>query len=203
MRNAVLMFASTLLAVLAALLVYHFVVERPRQDKILAEGEATQRQLEHLTKEQTQIRSALAQTQPANAPEKESLLIRNDFTAASAGMRTAIAEYYMTTMKMPATNAEAGLPAPDDYRGATLKSATIMAAGSIEFVFDANSGVDGGRINMIADVSRAGAMGIQWRCETKDYALIKRALPTCEYKPAQATAKPGTEKAVHAAPTEG
>jgi hypothetical protein len=210
MRNAVLMFASTLLAVLVGLLLYHYFVEREGQKQLLsgmrAETEATKRELDRLAKEQAQIRQTVTKTQDtiAAATDKTSLLIRADFASASSSMRTAIAEYYMTTMKMPAANSEAGLPAPDQYRGNTLKSATVTSDGSIELVFDAKSGVDGGRIHLIPDVSRVDAMGIQWRCETADYAAIKQTLPSCEYQPAQANlVAPAAQQAVHAAPVKG
>jgi hypothetical protein len=196
MRNAVQMFASSLLAVLVAMFVYWLVVYRPQQQALLAEQVQTQEKLQTLASEQSQIRKTLTQAQAEAALDPALMLIRDDFVA-SASMRVAIAEFYMSTQKMPATNAEAGLPAPDDYRGKTLKFASVGADGTIEFVFDVNSGVDGGRIRLIPDLSHANAMGISWRCATADYALIKRALPTCEYEP------PAGEPAVHVAPKEG
>jgi pilin len=189
MRNAIVMFANTLLAVVAALLLYHHFVDRAGREQLLArmheDNEATKRELDRVVKEQAGIRDALTKSPDmASAADEKSLLIRSDFSAASGSMKTAIAEYYMNSAKLPASNAAAGLPAADQYRGKSLKSATVTADGSIEFVFDADSGVDGGRIRLIPDISRAEAMGVQWRCESADYPLLKRALPACEYRPA-------------------
>jgi len=190
-RNAALMFANTLLAVVAALLAYHYLVDREGREQMLArmheDNEATKRELERVAKEEAGIRDALTKSPDlAGAADEKSQLIRGDFAAAAGSMKTAIAEYYMTNGKMPASNADMGLPAADQYRGKSLKSATVTADGGIEFTFDAASGVDGGHVRLIPDISRAGAMGVQWRCETPDYPLIKRALSVCEYKPVEA-----------------
>jgi len=106
--------------------------------------------------------------------------MRQDLMAA-AGMKTAVAEYYVSMGKMPKDNAEAGLPAPDEYRGQTLRSATVSPDGSIDFEFDENSGKDGGHVRLVADLAHVGAMGVQWHCESADYSDIANALPNCAY----------------------
>ena len=112
--------------------------------------------------------------------DRASSLIREDFAKASGSVKVAVAEYYVSLGKMPQSNAEAGLPAPNEYRGQTLKSVSVAADG-IDFVFDANSGHDDGRIRLVADLSHANAMGVQWRCETSDYPQIARVLSACTY----------------------
>lgn len=151
----------------------------------------SQESLAALRQEQAQMRRTLSESQEslAAANDKASLSIREDLQAVAA-IRTAIAEYYATTGKMPSQHADAGLPSPGQYRGKTLKSATVLADGSIELVFDAASGVDGGRIRFVVDTSRADAMGLQWRCTTTDYPLIKRASPACEYESREGPAVP-------------
>lgn len=195
MRNAILLFACTFVAVIGGLWLYDATI-----------GGKTRQEVDRLAKEQAQMRQTLSKVEEAAAAtglDKGSALILADVAAATGSMRTAIAEYYMTTAKMPATNVEAGLPAAEQYRGKTLKSAAVMSGGSIELTFDANSGVDGGRIHLVPDISRADAMGIQWRCETSDYAQIKRALPTCEYRASDAHGAPVVAPALHNAPTSG
>ncbi len=188
-RSAIMTFANTLLAVVAALIVYHLVIERDGREKMLArmdaDSAATRHELERVEKEQAGIRETLTRSPvAATGADEKALLMRADFSAAAGSMKTAIAEYYATNAKLPSSNAEIGLPAPAEYRGKSLKSATVSAGGAIEFVFDAASGVDGGRIHLIPDLARVNAMGMQWRCETADFALIKRALADCEYVPA-------------------
>jgi Pilin (bacterial filament) len=100
---------------------------------------------------------------------------------AAAGIKTAVAEFYANRGKMPQDNAEAGLPPPSEYRGQTLRSATVNPDGSIDFEFDENSGRDGGHVRLVADLSHANAMGMQWHCESADYSDIGSAIPNCAY----------------------
>lgn len=114
--------------------------------------------------------------------DRTSALLKEDFVRTSDSLRTSVAEYYSNTGKLPEKNADVGVPEPDQFRGHTLKSATVLPGGVIEFVFDKNSGKDGGRIRLIADMEHAAAMGVQWHCQTSDYPFIKRVVPYCEYR---------------------
>jgi len=107
--------------------------------------------------------------------------MREDFGKAAGGMKVAIAEFYVSRGQMPHDNVEAGLPAPEEYRGAALRSATVAANGSIDFEFDGNSGKDGGHVRLIPDLAHVNAMGVQWRCTTSDYPDIARAIASCSY----------------------
>lgn len=207
MGKAVWIGATVVFAAGATLLLYQNMEQRTQQEHVLAEvraqAEASRVQLEQIASEQEKIRHTLSETQEtlAGANDKASLLIREDMHVFAA-MRVAIAEYYASMGKMPATHADVGLPAPEQYRGRSLKSAALSPDGTIELVFDAQSGVDGGRVLFVPDTAHAEAMGIQWNCETPDYPLIKRALPTCDYKPADAAA-PAPESAVKASTEAG
>jgi hypothetical protein len=144
------------------------------------------KQLEQVVNQQEQIRKVLSEAREvASADDKASLLMREDLRILDA-LRTAVAEYYVSTGKMPSVQSDAGLPSPDRYRGKSLKSATVLPDGSIDLVFDATSGVDGGRVRFAADLSHADATGIQWHCETADYPLIRRVTPACDYRPTDA-----------------
>jgi hypothetical protein len=190
MRKAAAVLASALLLAAAALAAYRFLVVDREQRRLGGEIQALKQDQQRMRKTLDESHEALAA-----ASDEASLRIREDLQAV-AGMRVAIVEYYLTHGKMPARQADAGLPAPDHYRGRTLKSATVSPDGSIDLVFDAASGVDGGRIRFVADTSRADAMGVRWRCETADYPQVKRVSPLCEYAPqapkiAGAPASPG------------
>jgi hypothetical protein len=96
-----------------------------------------------------------------------------------ARIRPAVINYYETEGKWPATNAAAGLPAPDQYDGESFRSVTVLPDGRFVLVFNAQSGVDGGRVQLVPVTGRT----LNWRCETSDYPLIKCAVPTCDYNP--------------------
>lgn len=187
LRSTIMMFATTLLAVVAALVGYHYVFERGSREQILArmqeDREATRLALDRVTNEQADLRASLVKaTRSGGAMDERSQAIRGDFAAATGSMKTAIAEYYQTMGRLPASNVEIGLPAPGEYRGKSLKSATV-ANGVVELEFNADSGIDGGRIRLVPDLSRADAMGLQWRCESADFAQINDVLPACAYVP--------------------
>ena len=192
MRNAAVMFANTLLAIVAALLIYHYAIDREGREQMVAkmheDSEATNRELERIAKAQSGIRDVLAKLpDAAGAGNETSADMRGDFVAAAGSVKTAIAEYYQTNGKLPASNHEVQLPEPDQYRGKSMRSATVTPEGSVDFVFDATSGVDGGRIRLTPDLAHANAMGLQWRCVSADFPQIARVLPVCEYKPAAAS----------------
>ncbi len=184
------------LAAMAGLLLYQNAAQERVLSEVRAQGDVARAQLERVTKEQEQIRRTLdeAQTTLAGSIDRTSLLMREDLVLV-AGMRTAIAEAYMSMGQMPANAEAAGLSPPEQYRGKSLKTAALLADGTIELTFDAQSGVDGGRVRFVPDLTHANATGIQWRCETSDYPLIARAAPTCEYK-----ASPAGEVAIKATP---
>ncbi|MBO9662829.1 pilin [Dokdonella sp.] len=177
MRTVAAVFASALLAAALVLVAYRFLIGDRQWQQLSGEVSALKDEQQRMRKTLDESHEALA----ASADEG-SLRMREDLQAV-AGMRVAIVEYYQTNGKLPAQQADAGLPAPDRYRGKTLKSATVASDGSIDLVFDATSGVDGGRIRLVADTTQADAMGVRWRCETTDYPQIKRVSPLCEYTP--------------------
>jgi len=83
----------------------------------------------------------------------------------------------MLKLSLPA---EAGLFEPGAYRGKMLQSATVHSDGTIDFVFDARSGREGGVVRLVPDLSHP-AMGVQWDCESADYPSIAQLLPDCRY----------------------
>jgi hypothetical protein len=107
--------------------------------------------------------------------------MREDFTRVSS-MKTSVAEYYVSQGKMPQDNTQAGLYEPSEYRGQSLRSATVSPDGMIDFEFDEKSGKDGGHVLLVPDLTYARSMGPQWRCVTHDYSDIARAIPTCEFE---------------------
>ena len=143
------------------------------------------RELAQMRMEQERLSQALQEKRESLPATDDAVTVfmRADLTAA-ASLRTAIAEYYAQMGRTPATNAEAGAPAPAEYRGKSLLSATVQADGSIELVFDAKSGVAGGRVVFVPDTRHAAAMGLQWQCRTWDYPRIEQVAPGCEYVPA-------------------
>ncbi len=145
------------------------------------EIEASRKRVADATAESAFLREAIENMKPpVVVRDTLQTLMLSDFHVASS-LQVAILESYMVRGQLPADNEAAGLPAPDRYRGKALMSATVRD-GSIELVFNAKSGKEGGRIQLVPDVSHIDAMGMQWHCETRDYRNIERILPACTYK---------------------
>lgn len=170
MQHAMITFLASLLGAAIALLAFHFYRNWDEQ-----------RQQPSRATVVTQV-DQQGRTLDANvAAEQRSIeLIRGD-VVAMASAKVAVAESFMTTGKMPVNNAEAGLPAAESYRGRSLRAAQIVPDGRIRLTFDGESGHDGGIVELIPEIGHLDSMGVQWRCETRDYPQIIRAVPSCDY----------------------
>lgn len=173
MKHATITFFAALLGVLVAMLAFHFY--RVWDDRRTEQIRAT------VVAEVDQQGRALDSNVAAEQRAIE--LIRAD-VVAMASARVAVAESFMTTGKMPTSNAEAGLPEANTFRGRSLRAAQVVDDGRIRLLFDGESGHDGGIIELVPDVGHLDSMGVQWRCETRDYPQIIRAVPSCDYLPA-------------------
>lgn len=174
MRIALISFFASLLGAAIALFGYR---ELQRWD--------AQREVQHsATVVSTVDQQGRELDQRVAAEQRAIELIRADVVAASSA-KVAVTESYLTLGRMPANNAEAGLPPPASYRGRSLRSLEVIAAGRIRLSFDAQSGREGGVIDLVPDIASIDALGVQWQCETRDYPQIVRALPACDYLAAQ------------------
>lgn len=206
MRNPALAIIGLVVAALIGSLLYHDVLNRKAEQRALVvlrdESQATRQVLESLVADQKRIHETVTQTHEAiEAAKDESASVIRDDVMRTAAMRGSIVEYYYSTLKMPASNEEARVPPPDRYRGRSLRSASVSSGGIIDLVFDGKSGIEGGRIRFVPDVSHANSMGIDWHCETHDYALIKRALPDCTYLPHESGSAPIATPAMNSRPS--
>lgn len=99
---------------------------------------------------------------------------------AASSAKVAIAEYYYSTGKPPASNHDAGLVEPEEYKGDSLRRMTISTGGIITLVYDEKSSVDNGKIQLVPDIRNAQAQ-LNWRCVSPDFTNIATVLPPCQY----------------------
>ena len=173
MRHALITIVASFVGVMAALFAFYSWRD--------AEDARTRAAVE--TEQQAKLEQGRQLRERTLGEERALSAIVNDIAAVS-GTRVAIAEFYMRNGRMPASNAEAGLPEPSTYKGQSLLSLQVAEGGTILLTFDATSGVEGGVIEWQPDLGGIESMGMQWRCLTHDYPLIVRALPSCTYVPA-------------------
>ena len=176
MRHALVTLLASFFGVLVALIAFHIYTKyEADRERAAAEAEL-----------QARVEQGRQLAERTLAEDRAILAIRND-TVASTSARLAVTEFYMNSGRMPASNAEAGLPEPGSYKGQSLRSLEVSEGGELTLTFDAESGVDGGTIEWLPDLTGIESMGVQWRCQTRDFPQIVRALPNCDYLPASAT----------------
>jgi hypothetical protein len=114
------------------------------------------------------------------ASQERKKMLQSDFQRAADGAKTAAAEYYANRGDWPSKNEDAGLPAPDAYRGESLQKLELSGP-TITLTFDARSGVDGGKIILTGEATPNFAMGINWTCTSPNIADIATVFPICKY----------------------
>ncbi|MGB0134655.1 pilin [Dokdonella sp.] len=173
MRHALITAFAAFFGVLVALFVFHFY-EKYDADRVQAMIDAD------LQKKVEQGRRLAEQS---IAEERAAQAIREAMVVAFSA-RNSVSESYMSSGRMPASNAQTGLGEPETYRGQSLLSMQVSEGGRIVLTFDATSSVEGGTVVLTPNLDGNESMGVQWKCVTHDYPLIARAWPYspgCEY----------------------
>ena len=95
------------------------------------------------------------------------------------GAKTAWAEYYSNTGKLPTGNDEVGLQPAATYHGKSIRAMAVSEAG-VTVTYDETTGIDGGRVLFEAE-THADSGAVTWKCLTSSYRDIKMLVPSCEY----------------------
>jgi hypothetical protein len=151
MEKWIINFVTVLLAVLAALFVFQRLQPGPKPD----------------------VNAVVALSPPLQA-------IHDDATQAMNTVRIAVPEFYMNTGKWPESNASAGLPEPEAFRGKSLERLDVDGA-TVTLTFDSTSGIYGGTVVFTGAATPQMAMGITWKCESPSYRDIAAAIADCVY----------------------
>ena len=151
MEKWIINFATVLLAVLAALFVFQQLQPKAKPDM-----------------------NAVAALSPALQA------IHDDTARAMNTVRIAVPEFYMNTAKWPESNAAAGLPEPEAFRGKSLERLDVDGL-TVTLTFDSTSGIYGGTVVFTGAATPQMVMGINWKCESPSYRDIAVAIPDCVY----------------------
>ena len=172
MRHAAVTFVATLLGALVALFAFH-IYEKHEAERAEAAIDA---------KLQAKVEQGRKLAEQTIAEQRAAQGIREALVVAS-GAKASVSEFYLTTGQMPTGNAEVGLGEPDSYKGQSLLSMQVADGGKIVLAFDADSGVEGGTVELTPDLAGHESMGVQWSCTTHHFVNIARAWPGsgCEY----------------------
>ena len=151
MEKWIINFATVVLAVLAALFVFQRLQPKPKPD----------------------VNAVAALSPPLQA-------IHDDAAQAMNAVRIAVQEFYMNTGKWPESNAAAGLPEPEAFRGKSLERLDVDGL-TVTLKFDSTSGVYGGTVVFTGSATPQMVMGINWKCESPSYRQIDAAIADCVY----------------------
>jgi len=95
-------------------------------------------------------------------------------------LKQATAAFYYQHGKLPTSNNEVGLGAPEVYANNALLRAQVTLNGVVELTYDGKTGIDKGVVRLIPTVVPGM---LKWRCETTDYPNIGKYMPQCKYLP--------------------
>jgi hypothetical protein len=167
---------------------------RVQTEAIKEQTEALRRQSDALNQHATELQAqasamkdeVAAEHAASDLAQLRSLLRthRMEGLSAAQSVKVAIAEKYMSSGKMPGSNREAGIAAPDQFAGQSLRSLKVERDGSITLLYNEKAGADGATIKLSPSVNTQTMM-ISWQC-VSDYQDIAQTVPQCEYRPAQA-----------------
>lgn len=120
----------------------------------------------------------------SGTPVAESMSTVNAMQIASGmgiatGLKLSILQHYLESGEMPKDNAAMGQPPPPEWHTKALNSVEIKD-GAITLVFNQSSGVEGGILRLVPDLSRPH-IGVEWNCVTPSYPAIKTIMPDCEF----------------------
>lgn len=112
-------------------------------------------------------------------------LSRMEGLSAANAVRTAVAERYMSTGKLPESNREAGVAQAEQFKGRSLQRLDVGRNGSITLTFDEKAGGDGGGVIRLVPEITNTPQALKWRCVSPSYEDIAIDAPQCEYRAGQ------------------
>lgn len=101
--------------------------------------------------------------------------------AVMSSLKVGVVEYFMSQDRWPSSNADIGVPAPEQYQGDKLRSARVLPDGVIELKFVHDDSQTQGVVRLVADATNSASMGVRWRCESPNFPDIASVMTGCKY----------------------
>lgn len=172
---------AAFVGVLAALILYYVLVTKPgvenelaRVAQVRAEARTVARDLD------AAAAGSIARAREGFEGLATEQLWRSRVSSAlvaSQAFKVALTESFMARGEWPATAAEAGLGAPEDYASDGLHSIVLEAGGVIRVQL-ADSLAAGSAVRLLPTVNK-DSWQIAWRCEVEGDVSLLQALPHC------------------------
>lgn len=97
---------------------------------------------------------------------------------AANSVKLAMAEGYMTNLKWPDSNKEAGVPVPQSFKTDSIVSITVQPKAKIKITTTSPEGKSE-QLWLTGSVNEA--MQVLWKCTTEDIVDIAQLIPACSY----------------------
>jgi len=111
------------------------------------------------------------------ARSKRAGILANGLNATNS-VKLAMAESYMTYLKWPDSNKEAGVPAPESFKAGSVVSVTVQPKAKIRLLL---LNPEGKQEQLWLTGSVNEAMQVLWKCTTEDIVDIAQLIPACSY----------------------
>lgn len=112
----------------------------------------------------------------AEGMDRRALIV--DAVQRATMFRVGLAEFYQTNGRWPKNADEAGLPAPGEMRGGAVREVVLGARGVVTVALDERFG--SGSAILLKPSANAASGIVDWVCEVKGDAALKRAMPHCK-----------------------
>ncbi|HEY0662563.1 MAG TPA: pilin [Lysobacter sp.] len=187
MKRSDILLGVAVLGALAALLAYdRLVLEKRAAALAVAMAKATEVNLSKAHAEADRITANLdasvdrsiadaREGMDALASEQDKRRLATEALGRASMFKVALAEYYLSMGKWPASTGEAGLGSPADYAGGAVDAIDVGAGGVITIALNASL-VAGAKIRLAPDANPRTSI-IDWRCHGEGPAELQRYLP--------------------------
>lgn len=96
-------------------------------------------------------------------------------------VKLAVAEFYASEGRLPASNHDLDLPPPSEYQRNAIKALAVSGGGVINIQFNDQSGVENGIVRLVPDASKPH-MGMGWSCVSPSFRNIGTWAPPCRFE---------------------
>jgi hypothetical protein len=147
------------------------------QQTKLALDESTQQARDQTQALNDAVKNSEQYQQAQKTQSRRVTLLMNGLNAMNS-VKVAVAESYMTYLKWPQSNKEAGVPEPESFKTESVVSINVQPGGKIRLRV---INPEGRPERLWLNGSVNAAMQVLWKCTTEDIPDIAQLIPVCVY----------------------
>lgn len=117
-----------------------------------------------------------------SAPDNSDLETLQEFTHAWTPFRMRLAEYYLSTGKLPASNQDLDFGPPESFRTGRIRSIGLTPEGTVRVEFDEFMSTPGAILFYRPVVGQGGGV-VSWDCASPNTPGIEKFNFNCRFRP--------------------